>query len=155
MAQPAAAASSRTRRNPPTAGTQFVAGPAPAPLGAGSALLTVGSDGDGGVQLRQPAYGGTLLADLTVLSYTTYVSAYMGCQAPYLILGLDTDGDGVVDDALFFEPCYQTGAYGGDPVPTQGAPVLNAWQSLHRPRPLKRSQPRLAAASIAFSSPAT
>ncbi|HTD81197.1 MAG TPA: right-handed parallel beta-helix repeat-containing protein, partial [Thermoplasmata archaeon] len=98
-------------------------------MGAGSAFLTVGSDGDGGVQLRQPDYTGTLLTDLTALSYSTYVSTFMGCQAPYLILGMDTDEDGLVDDALFFEPCYQTAAYGGDPVPAQGAPVLNTWQS--------------------------
>jgi len=115
--------------NPPTAATAFVAGPDVAPSGAGSVLLGVGSDGDGGVQLRNPGYVGTLLSDVTVLSYSTYVSVYMGCQAPYIILSLDYTGDGVVDDALFFEPCYQSGTYGGDPIPAQGVPVLNTWQT--------------------------
>ncbi len=114
--------------DPTTASTAFVAGPGVAPNGAGSAALGVGSDGDGGVQLRNPGYVGTPLSDVTVLAYSTYVSAYMGCQAPYLILSLDTTGDGLVDDALFFEPCYQSGTYGGDPVPAQGVPVLDTWQ---------------------------
>jgi hypothetical protein len=30
---------------------------------------------------------------------------------------------------LFFEPVYQTGTYAGEPVPNQGAPVLNTWQT--------------------------
>ncbi|TLZ58937.1 MAG: hypothetical protein E6K16_07855, partial [Methanobacteriota archaeon] len=118
-----------TLTSTPTATTSFVTGPGPAPLGAGSALLSVGTDGDGGVQLRQPSYVGTLLSDVTALSYSTYVSTFMGCQAAYLILGLDTDGDGLVDDALFFEPCYQTGGYIGDSVPAQGAPMLGTWQT--------------------------
>ena len=69
----------------------------------------VNADGDGGVQLRQPSYVGTLLSDVTALSYSTYVSAFNGCQAAYLILSIDYNGDGVSDDSLFFEPCYQTG----------------------------------------------
>src|SRR3989449_61502 len=113
----------------PTAAAAFVSGPGTPPLGGGSAALTVGTDGDSGVQLRNPGYAGTLLSDITALSYSTYVSAFNGCQAAYLILSIDYTGDGLQDDALFFEPCYQTGAYIGDTVPAQGAPVLNTWQT--------------------------
>jgi hypothetical protein len=112
-----------------TATAQMVAGPASPPLGTGSAELAVGTDGDGGAQMRNANYTGTKLSDLTALSYSTYVSAFMGCQAPYIILNLDLDSDGTADDFLFFEPCYQTGSYSGDPVPNQGAPMLNTWQT--------------------------
>ena len=111
-----------------TASSAFVVGPGTSPLGAGSLELSVGSNGDGGVQVRQPGYAGVPLTSLTTLRYDTYVSVFAGCQAPYLILNVDWNFDGVTDDLLFFEPCYQTGAYSGAPVPAQGAPVLDTWQ---------------------------
>ena len=100
------------------------------PAGTGSLHITPGQDGGDAAQARQPAYGGTLLSNLTALSYSTFVEVDgSGGQAPYLILNIDRTGDGVADDLLFFEPAYQTGAYAGDPVPNQGALVTDTWQT--------------------------
>ena len=113
-----------------TAGAAFVTGPGTPPLGQGSAQLSVGSNGDSAAQLRNTAYNGVKLADLTALGYSTYVTQDgSGGQAPYLILNVDWNIDGTVDDQLFFEPVYQTGAYAGEPVPPQGAPVPGTWQA--------------------------
>jgi uncharacterized repeat protein (TIGR01451 family) len=100
------------------------------PLGAGSVHLAVGSNGGLNAQARNTAFAGTLLSSLTALSYSTYVDVDgSGGQAPYLNLLIDNDGNGTVDDQLFFEPAYQTGAYSGDPVPNQGALQLRTWQT--------------------------
>jgi hypothetical protein len=54
---------------------------------------------------------------LTGLSYSTYAqSGGSGGQAPYIILNIDNNDDGVFnfedgDDLLFFEPVYQNGTY--------------------------------------------
>ena len=113
----------------------FENGPGTPPLGTGSVELSVGPDGNGAAQLRNPNYAGTLLSDLTALSYSTYVEQFgSGGQAPYIILNIDTDGNGSADDQLFFEPVYQNGTYPGDTVPNQcGANplcvTLNQWQT--------------------------
>ena len=117
-----------------TASAGFAPGPGTPPLGVGSLHMAVGADGDSGAQLRNADFAGTALGDVTTLAYDTYVSAFMGCQAPYLIVNVDNDEDGASDDLLFFEPCYQSGAYSGDPVPNQcgGNPAcvsLNTWQT--------------------------
>lgn len=113
----------------PTATTAFVEGPATPPLGGGSFELAVGSDGDGAAQLRSTAYHGVALADLSALSYATYVRTNVSCQAPYVLLNIDLDGNATLDDQLFFEPCYQTGDYSGDTVPDQGDVTLDTWQT--------------------------
>ncbi|HWS88075.1 MAG TPA: hypothetical protein VN282_13985 [Pyrinomonadaceae bacterium] len=114
----------------------FEQGPGTPPLGTGSAELAVGPNGGGAAQLRQPQYGGTKLSDLTALSYSTYVTQFgSGGQAPYIILNIDNDNNGTVDDQLFFEPVYQNGGYSGDTVPNQcptSGPLcveLNEWQT--------------------------
>jgi uncharacterized repeat protein (TIGR01451 family) len=100
------------------------------PLGIGSAHLTPGSDGSASAQIRNTAFNGTRLDSLTALSYSTYVDVDgAGGQAPYMNLLIDQDGNGTVDDQLFFEPGYQTGAFAGDPVPNQGALQLRTWQT--------------------------
>jgi hypothetical protein len=50
-------------------------------------------------------------------------------QAPYLSLRIENNNDGASDDRRYFEPVYQTGTYGGDPVPNQGSVALNTWQT--------------------------
>jgi hypothetical protein len=118
-----------------TASVTFEQGPATPPLGVGSAELRVGSDGNSDAQLRHPGYAGTMLSNLTTLSYSTYVEQFgSGGQAPYLILNVDNNGDGVADDQLFFEPVYQNGMFSGDPVPNQcganpNCVTLNQWQT--------------------------
>jgi hypothetical protein len=126
---------------PPSSGTasqpQFTLGVGVPPLGNGSVQFAVGASGStGGNYVETPDYGGRLLSDLQILSYSTYVQQNNGAQAPYLILALDDNGDGAIDDGLYFEPAYQTGTYGGDLVPAQCNPItspncvdLNTWQS--------------------------
>jgi hypothetical protein len=77
--------------------------------------------------LRNTGYAGTGLADVTKLSYSTYVDQDgAGGQAPYIILQLDLDGNGTVDDLIFFEPVYQSAAF--FPSNPQPALQLDTWQ---------------------------
>jgi hypothetical protein len=104
----------------------FVTGPGSPPLGTGSANLAVGdgtAGGDGASELRNTSYAGTLLSSLTALSYSTYVSANNGSQAPYLRLYLSNG------DSIFFEPPYQQPSSGNSSLPDQGAVALNTWQT--------------------------
>src|SRR2546423_1640948 len=91
----------------PGASVTFVDGPATPPLGSGSIRLQIPADGNAFTNIRQPGYAGTLLSSLTALDYYTYVNHFVDGQAPYLLLNIDTDNDGVADDFLFFEPVYQ------------------------------------------------
>jgi FG-GAP-like repeat/FG-GAP repeat len=115
-----------------TATAAFVTGPKTPPIGIGSGELRVGADGDSGAQFRNPNFGGTMLNTLTELRYNTYVSndstaPAIGDQTPYIILNVDRDSNGTLDDLLFFEPEYQHGYTAN--VPDQGDNVLNTWQS--------------------------
>jgi hypothetical protein len=103
----------------PGTSVTFVDGPATPPLGSGSVEMRIPADGDLFTNLRHPGYAGKRLDSLTTLSYSTYVQRNLSGQAPYLILNLDNDGDGLTDDLLFFEPVYQNGQYSGDAVPNQ------------------------------------
>jgi hypothetical protein len=104
-------------------------GPANPPLGNGSREFRIGPDGNSFETFRLNTFNGTLLSDLTELSYWTYVeSGGSGGQAPYLNLIVDWNNDGLMDDQLFFEPVYQTGDYSGDEVPDQGDIVVGDWQ---------------------------
>lgn len=97
----------------------FVHGPKVPPYGTGSVKFTTGSDGDY-LELRNGDYAGKMLSDLSELKYSTFVPTASGssnnntCQAPYLILNIDNNGDMDPDDEgdqlLFFEPCYQSGS---------------------------------------------
>jgi hypothetical protein len=112
------------------ADASFVLGPDGNPCGPSSLQLTVGADGDTGAQFRNTNYEGVALSSVTTLSYAIYVAQDgSGGQAPYIILNIDQDNNGSVDDLLFFEPVYQTGAYVGDPVPDQGVPVVGEWKT--------------------------
>jgi uncharacterized repeat protein (TIGR01451 family) len=101
------------------------------PLGTGSVHLAVSSNGAASAQARNTAYAGTLLSQLEVLSYSTFidVTGATTSQAPYLNLLIDNTGDGISDDQLFFEPAYQNGTYTGDPVPNQGTVTPGLWQT--------------------------
>ena len=103
-------------------------GPATPPCGTGSVELSVGSDGNGAAQLRNVDYHGLDLINLTSLSYSTYVQVDgSGGQAPYLILNVDKDGNGTLDDLLFFEPVYQDATF----FPSNPQPTLvdQTWQT--------------------------
>lgn len=72
-------------------------------------------------------FAGLKLADITALSYKTYVVSNTNGQAPSLQLRVDRTGDGVADDTLVFEPIYQSGY--GNPYPAQGPVALGTWQT--------------------------
>ncbi|MEA2597212.1 MAG: hypothetical protein QOF01_3681 [Thermomicrobiales bacterium] len=112
-----------------TASTAVVCGPGTPPLPPGSTELRVGSNGDGAAQLRPAAYNGLKLADLTQLTYSTYVvQDGSGGQAPYLLLNIDLDGDGAtVEDLIFFEPVYQDASY--FPSNPQASLAVGTWQT--------------------------
>jgi hypothetical protein len=106
---------------------QFVSSP-PAPLyGVGSLRLFTGTEGDQSAEFRNSNYDGTSLSALTGMGYCTYVTQWNGSQAPYLILRVDRDNNGSVDDLLFFEPEYSRGTYNPS-IPVQAAPALSTWQ---------------------------
>ena len=106
---------------------QFVGSP-PFPIfGAGSLRLFTGTHGDESAQFRNSSYDGTNLSAVTSLGYCTYVTQWNGAQVPYLILNVDRDNNGSVDDLLFFEPEYSKGTYTAA-IPAQQAPALNTWQ---------------------------
>jgi hypothetical protein len=102
---------------------EMVNGPATPPLGTGSAHFNTGSDGFQSAQLRNSSWAGTLLSDITSLSYSTYVTSWNGQQAPFLNIYLSNG------DKLWFEPDYSSaGAGNGNPNP-QPSPTTGAWQT--------------------------
>jgi hypothetical protein len=106
--------------------------PPGAPVGTGSVTLDTGTNhGDSAPQLVDQALAGTQLAALKTLSYETLGTLIAGPtlqgQLPYLVLTLDTNGDGLEDDSIVFEPLYQHG-YRSD-IPDQGPIVAGAWQN--------------------------
>lgn len=68
----------------------FEVGPGSAPLGYGSAELSVGATNQGYL-LFKSAYGGTKLADVSALSYATYVQTGNGTIAPSIQLNVTSD----------------------------------------------------------------
>ncbi len=118
-----------TAGSPLTASATFVNGPATPPLGTGSLRLAIGSNGDGMAEARNTNYHGTLLSSLTELDYRSYRTAdgSSGNQSVYLVLNIDLDGNGTVDDLLIFEPKFQNGS--NPSLPLQGAISTGSWQS--------------------------
>jgi hypothetical protein len=105
--------------------TSFVEGPSTPPLGLGSVEFRVDSSGSTSAQMRNDTYDGLKLADITALSYWTYIQNFNDEQAPYIILNVDLDGNGSTDTLLFFEPVYQDATFCSN---DQGNVVLNTWQ---------------------------
>lgn len=114
--------------SPSTGGQQMVFGPGSPPSGDGSRRFVIDESGNSYEAYRYDQQHGTRLLDLTQLSYWTFVQASHGGQAPFMTLNLDWDGNNVMDEQLYFEPVYQTGQYGGDSVPNQGAVANDEWQ---------------------------
>ncbi len=109
--------------------TEMVNGPGTPPLGTGSAHFNTGTDGFQSAQLRNSDWAGTRIDALTSLGYSTYATAWNSQQVPYLTIYLDTTGDGLLDDRLWFEPDYSSaGAGNGNPSP-QPDTALDTWQT--------------------------
>jgi hypothetical protein len=93
----------------------YVEGPGSPPAGNGSVQLATDDAGDGYIFSKE-AYGGTKLADLVSLTYSTYVQEGNGTIAPALQLNIDPDvTDGAATPGyygrLVYEP-YQNGPAG-------------------------------------------
>ena len=115
-----------TRGPEPT--VTFVSGVGTPPLGDGSVEFVIGSDGNDEARLSTTLFTGALLSDFTKITYWAYVDNNLDSQAPYLRLQLDRDGDGLVQDQLFFEPAYQSTGYIKGSMPDQGTITLDTWQ---------------------------
>jgi len=125
---------------PSTGSLAFQTGPQCPPANTGSVQFNMGPDGASDVRFRNSNYNGTMLSDLTALSYNTFIQvANSPFVAPYVALTLDLNGNGMfdgfgVDDVIFFEPVYQDGTYsasscGPGTAPVQGPVAACTWQS--------------------------
>jgi hypothetical protein len=118
---------------PPPPSAVFVVGPAVPPLGIGSLEFRLSPLGSDAAQARNTAFAGTPLSSLNAFSYSTYVDQNNGGapgnggQAPYIILQVDYDNNGTIDDLLFFEPLYQSATF--FPSNPQGPIALDTWQT--------------------------
>ncbi len=110
-----------------TAHSEFVTGPLTAPIGTGSFRETLGSGNDK-VRLYTEAYNGLPLTDITQLTFDTYVTQHRDAQAVYLEFYISSQGNGVFDDVLKFEPVYQNGSVTGAGLPNEGALTTGVWQ---------------------------
>ena len=107
-----------------TGAGSYVTGPATAPLGTGSAQLSVGDSASGEVLFNyNSAYTGLALNSITALSYSTYVDSNGDPDlAPALDFNVDPNAaTSTYDGRLIFEP-YYTGS-SGSPI------VQNQWQT--------------------------
>lgn len=71
---------------------EFVTGPGTPPMQLGSVRLFTGTNGSNRVEMRNPNFTGIRLADITALSYYTYVSVdtHTFIDAPNMILEVST-----------------------------------------------------------------
>ncbi len=116
---------------PCNASANFVNGPGTPPLGVGSVQLKAGNGTTGGDcsgEIRSSNYQGVKLSDLTALSYWTYDASNNGQQFPYLEIYVNNSGGTDVEDALFFEPPYQSPGTGGVNCATQAPTLMVTWQ---------------------------
>lgn len=106
---------------------KFVDGPDEPLCGIGSLEFTVEATGATGAEARNSNYNTLSLDEITALSYSTFVQQNTNEQAPFLILEVDLDNNGTVDDQLIFEPVYQDATF--FPSHPQGDVLLETWQT--------------------------
>lgn len=110
-----------------TATYGHVNGPATPPLGTGSVMLTTGagdptkSPGGGKAFFFNNSYNGMLLANLTMLEYSTYTTTSTTLTTA-INIAVDFVGDGSSFTTIVFEPVYYYFGVGGNPV------LANTWQ---------------------------
>jgi hypothetical protein len=101
----------------------YANGPSKPPLQKGSLEFYAPINGhERFVRMRNSNYSGLLLASITQLSYSTFVQkADSKLDAPFIVLQVDADGDGIEDTHMFFDPRYQ------NPADTNGIPTKFGW----------------------------
>jgi hypothetical protein len=103
-------------------------GPETPPAGIGSHMMREGDNEDVVQFWRTTELDGVNVGDIRTLDYSTYVKPDAGNtnattqQPPYLRLSISSDGSGVKDTTLNFEPANNS---------DQGAVHQNAWQRWH------------------------
>lgn len=112
----------------------FVAGPATAPLGIGSAQLTVGNSTSSEILYNLALDDGMAVGDFTAFSYDTYRASPAGTGAvtlPTLDINVSFDGGSHYGGRFVFEP-YLTGAATLDQTWQNWNPMTgNGWYWSH------------------------
>lgn len=117
----------------PPATVALVASPATPLRGTGSVRYTTAANHNHSftfARVRNTQYGGTLLADITKLTYSTYGERRdTTTDTPFMVLHVDITGDGVPDDIVNFTPWYQTGRFLVPGALNQWVNKTGAWQT--------------------------
>ena len=102
---------------------RFTNGPSTPPLQKGSIEFYAPENGHRRfVRMENSAYSGLLLSSITQLTYSTFIQkAGSKRDAPFVVLLVDADGDGIEDTHMFFDPRYQY------PKDTNGIPTKYGW----------------------------
>ncbi len=115
-------------KNPAGAATvKFVTPPIIPPLGSSSLQLATPDRSFG--RLRDTTHSGTLLSEVTELSYSAYVEQRDSIVDDiFVVLLIDIDGDGKTDNNLVFDPRYQNQSFITGVMLNQGITKINTWQ---------------------------
>jgi hypothetical protein len=111
----------------------FANGPSKPPFNKGSLEFYAPENGANRrfVRMRNTAYSGLLLSSITHLSYSTFVQkANSDLDAPFLVLQVDGDGDGVEDTHMAFNLKFEGEKYlKGRGIAAQGPVKKDIWQT--------------------------
>jgi hypothetical protein len=106
----------------------FVKGPSTLLLGTGSVQFITPDKSF--ARLRDTTHSGIRLADVTELSYSTFIEKSDSIvDNHFLAILLDLDGDGKSDTHIAFDPRYQSGSFVAGSLPDQGITKKNTWQT--------------------------
>jgi len=110
------------------AGTvKFITGPSSPPLGTSS--LQLATPDRSFCRLRDSTHSGTLLSEVTELSYSAYVEQRDSIvDNIFVVLLIDINSDGKTDNNLVFDPRYQNQAFIKGLMLNQGFTKINTWQ---------------------------
>jgi hypothetical protein len=90
---------------PGIATASFGPGPVYPPMGVGSLTMDIDASGHGFPQMRNEEFSGTKLKELTTLRYSTFIAKIGAATvAPFIMLEVDLNKDGKVDDELIYQP---------------------------------------------------
>jgi hypothetical protein len=109
---------------------QFINGPSGTYFNKGSIQFTIVNT-TALVRIRDTSYNGVPLSDITQLRFSTYVSQLSTdtIETPFIVLQIDTSGDGVTDFPLLYVPRYQDGTFPGDKPSLIKKTKLHEWQT--------------------------